>query len=265
MKKIYVISGATGLLANEIYQYLSKYKKNKVFFSHYEKLKSNNKILTFDYSKPKLVCNILDEIKCDVFIHTAGLTNIDECQKNKEKAKFANIEVTKNLIKACKISKKKIKFIYISTDQLFNGKIKTGYSEVSKVKPLNFYAKTKILSENFIKKNYRNYLILRTNFFGKGNKFQKSFSDKIIQNFRPDRKLKSYGSKINAQRNFIKINIANLVEHSIVNKKNINYFKKKLKKDFIKNNIKIHSKYKLKIQLPPDLIKLKFSKLNNYK
>lgn len=90
-------------------------------------------------------------------------------------------------------------------------------------------------------------------------------ADKIIQNFRPDRKLKSYGSKINAQRNFIKINIANLVEHSIVNKKNINYFKKKLKKDFIKNNIKIHSKYKLKIQLPPDLIKLKFSKLNNYK
>jgi dTDP-4-dehydrorhamnose reductase len=196
LKKIYVISGATGLLANEIYQYLSKYKKNKVFFSHYKKLKSNNKILTFDYSKPKLVCNILDEIKCDVFIHTAGLTNIDECQKNKEKAKFANIEVTKNLIKACKISKKKIKFIYISTDQLFNGKIKTGYSEVSKVKPLNFYAKTKILSENFIKKNYRNYLILRTNFFGKGNKFKKSFSDKIIQNLKKGQKVDLFSNVI---------------------------------------------------------------------
>lgn len=196
MKKTYVISGATSLLANELHDHLSKYKKNNVFFSHYKKIKSNNKILVFDYFKPKLVCNILDKVKCDVFIHAAGLTNIEECQKNKKKAKIANIEITKNLIKAIKKCKKKIKFIYISSDQLFDGIDKTGYSETSRVNPLNFYGKTKIASENFIKKNYRNYLILRTNFFGKGNKFKKSFSDNIIDNIKVGRKIHLFSNVI---------------------------------------------------------------------
>lgn len=188
MKKTYIISGATGLLANEIYSYLSKYNNNLVFLSHYKKKKLKNKLLIFDYSNPKSICDILKKVKCDVFIHTAGMTNIEECQKNKNKAKFSNVEITKNLIKACKNMKKKIKFVYISTDQLYDGKNKIGYSESSKVKPLNFYAKTKVLSENFISKNYKNYLILRTNFFGKGNKFKSSFSDKIITNLKKGKK-----------------------------------------------------------------------------
>lgn len=196
MKKTFIISGATGLLANEIYKYLSKFKKNNVFLSHYKKEKSNKKILIFNYSKIQSIYRTLDEYKCDTFIHTAGLTNIEECEKNKKKARFANVKITENLIKACKKSKRKIKFIYISTDQLFDGKTKRGYSETSRVKPLNFYAKTKALSEEIIKKNYTNHLILRTNFFGRGNKYKLSFSDRIIK------KLKS-GKKINLFSNVI--------------------------------------------------------------
>ena len=194
MKKTFIISGATGLLANEIYKYLSKFKKNNVFLSHYKKEKSNKKILIFDYSKIQSIYRILEEYKCDVFIHTAGLTNIEQCEKNKKNARFANIKITENLIKACKKSKKKIKFIYISTDQLFDGKIKAGYSEISRVRPLNFYAKTKALSEQFIKKNYTNYLILRTNFFGRGNKYKLSFSDRIIKNLKTGKKINLFSN-----------------------------------------------------------------------
>ena len=55
-----------------------------------------------------------------------------------------------------------------------------GYSEKSYTNPLNYYAKTKVFCEDYIKKTKKIFLIIRTNFFGKGNKFKKSFSDKIL-------------------------------------------------------------------------------------
>ena len=54
----------------------------------------------------------------------------------------------------------------------------TKYIQKVKNKSIKSYAKTKILSENYIKK-IKKYLTIRTNFFGRGNKFKKSISDRI--------------------------------------------------------------------------------------
>ena len=71
-----------------------------------------------------------------------------------------------------------IKFIFISTDQVYNRNLHQ--NENDKIKSFNYYTETKILSENFIKSNLKNYVILRTNFFGKSIASKKSFSDFII-------------------------------------------------------------------------------------
>ena len=54
---------------------------------------------------------------------------------------------------------------------------------------MNYYAKSKLMSENLIKKNLKNYLILRTNFYGIGPKYRNSFSDWIINSLKNDKNI----------------------------------------------------------------------------
>ena len=82
------------------------------------------------------------------------------------------------------ISKKyKIKFVFISSDQIYDGK-KNIYNERCKTSPINNYGKSKVISENYIKKRLSNYLILRTNFYGVGTKYKITFSEFIINKLR---------------------------------------------------------------------------------
>ena len=185
MKENIFITGATGMLASHLY---AKAKKNyNPLLLHYRKVKLNVKYIKLDYHKKNELKKFFLKFKPKFLIHTAGLTSVDECEKNKKKTLKTNYEITKNLTDICKSFN--INLVYISSDHLFNGKNFNGYSESSKTSPLNLYAKTKVLSENYIKKNLNKYLIIRTNFFGKGNNFKKSFSDKIINSLKKNKRI----------------------------------------------------------------------------
>ena len=55
------------------------------------------------------------------------------------------------------------KIIFMSSIEVFDGK-KGNYNENSKPNPLNLYGKQKLFVENYLKKNSKNYCILRTSF-----------------------------------------------------------------------------------------------------
>ena len=187
MKKLKVyITGGSGLLSVNLATLLNK--KFEIFLNlHKKNIKISNtknvKIDLMNYSKIKY---FFLKYKPDVIIHTAAISNIEYCEMYKKKCKSVNIETTKNISKVCKLLN--IKLIFISTDHLFSG-VKKFYKESSKCKPLNYYAKSKLISENFIKKYLKNYLILRTNFYGIGPKYRSSFSDWIIENLKKKQKI----------------------------------------------------------------------------
>lgn len=148
-----------------------------------------------------------------IIINCTGYTNLEKCEKYKENAIIINYKIVKNITDVC--LKNNIKLIHISTDHLFDGKKKI-YTEKSKMKPVNMYAKTKIMAENYIKKNLKNFLILRTNFF-LNSKGKNTFLDFIIK------KLKE-GNKIYCWDNifFSPLHVLNLIKLSnflILNKK----------------------------------------------
>lgn len=176
MKSKVIITGLTGMLNDYIFNEFKK--KYKVFFFHHRNIKSKKKFIYIKYSDKKKVREYIEKINPVCLIHAAGITNVDVCENNKKKNFEVNFKITKKLVDECK--RKNFFMIYISTDHLFDGKNISGYSEKSKPNPINQYAKCKALSEKYIKTNLDNYLIIRTNFFGKGNKFKNSFSDKII-------------------------------------------------------------------------------------
>jgi len=72
----------------------------------------------FDLAK-SIDLEVIQKIKPEVIIHTAALTNVDECEANKELAYKINVEGTKRLVEIAKDSG--VFFVYVSTDYVFSG------------------------------------------------------------------------------------------------------------------------------------------------
>ena len=133
--------------------------------------------------------NKLLNVEADVIINTVAISNIEFCETNPELAKLTNIDYAVFFAKFCK--KHSIKFVQISTDHLFNGQ-NSFYDELSFKNPLNVYGKTKAIAEDEIIEKNNEALIIRTNFFGWGTSYRRSFSDFIIDNLTLNNKVHLY-------------------------------------------------------------------------
>ncbi len=90
---------------------------------------------------------LFKQIKPDAVIHAAAIANIDFCEKNKAIAESINVTITKTIAGLC--AAQKIKMIHCSTDTVFDG-IKGYYTEDDMPGPVNFYADTKVRSEQIV-------------------------------------------------------------------------------------------------------------------
>ena len=181
-----LIVGSSGFLGSYfVKKFRNKYNlfavinKSKLIQSKVTKLKLN--ILNH-----KQIYSFVKDNNIDLIINFAGLTSVEKCQVNRDKAYTSHVIIPNKLKSIAKFLN--IGFVHISTDHLFDGKYKGKYSEKSKTKPLNIYAKTKLLGENKIK-NYKKSLIIRTNFFGKSLTKKKTFADKILANLKKEKKI----------------------------------------------------------------------------
>ena len=89
----------------------------------------------------------VDIIKPDLVVHTAGMTNVDQCEAFPELANKVNFEIAKIVSDVC--FKNNIDLIFISTDHLFDGSV-PNVSEVHLKNPLNCYGRTKSLGEDYM-------------------------------------------------------------------------------------------------------------------
>jgi len=193
MKKKIFIFGASGLLGLNIINYC-KAKKYKIYVNeHNTKINIKNiNIIKINLNNHVELQNFFSKYKKNSFyvFSFIGMTSIELAEKNKKLALKTNYLINKNICDICK--KTKNKFIFISTDHIFSGQKKM-YSEETKPKAVNYYAKTKIKAENYIKKKNNDALIIRSNFLCKAIKknktiYKKSFSDSIIYNLRNKKK-----------------------------------------------------------------------------
>jgi len=121
------------------------------------------------------------KIEPDYVIHTAALSNVELCEVNPNLAKFVNVTLSANVAEVCNYYN--IPFVHISTDHLFSGEIPFVKEECSP-SPLNYYGETKAKAELEVQRKNLKALIIRTNFFGWGPSYRRSFSDIIIDTLR---------------------------------------------------------------------------------
>ena len=185
------ITGSIGVLGSVLKKKLRI--KNKNLF--------NGKI-----ENKKNVNNWIKTNNFDIIIHLAAIVPIKIVNQNKQKALIVNFEGTKNLVDAVnKYSKKKVWFFFTSTSHVYPFK-STVTNELSRTKPLNYYGKTKLLSEKYILGNTKKLLPCIGRIFSFTSHKQNNFFivPKLISKLRSSKK-QIFIENINHIRDFVTV------------------------------------------------------------
>jgi dTDP-4-dehydrorhamnose reductase len=132
------------------------------------------------------IVRVFEENQCELVIHTVGLANVEECESKPELARHINVQLAINVAKAC--AKLGLPLVHVSTDHLFSGK-EMLMDEGHLTSPRNVYGHTKAEAECQVLQANSNSLVIRTNFYGWGPGYRRSFSDLIIDALRAGREL----------------------------------------------------------------------------
>ena len=131
------LTGADGLVGSRIIELLKNY---------FEFIPLPQK--SMDITDQAQVNSTLKNLDFDIFFHLAAYTNVPGAETNKDLCFKINRDGTKNVFEA--VMKKQKKFVYISTDFVFDG-IKPPYDESSIPNPVGVYASSKFEGEKIVK------------------------------------------------------------------------------------------------------------------
>lgn len=158
-----LITGSNGLLGQKLVRQLLKRNIQFIATSQGENRNPNcpsENYAELDISNDVAIEKLISKHQPTHLIHTAAVTNVDECELNPEKCYSVNVLGSKYLFESCK--KYNVHFQLLSTDFVFDG-VKGNYSEDDEVNPLSVYAQSKVDAENILKNDlYLNWSIVRT-------------------------------------------------------------------------------------------------------
>lgn len=158
---VILITGATGFLGRHIAERVNSFSEYICYSLGFNNIPEINGY-QIDLTDKKKVNEIFDKVRPDLIIHSAALTDVDHCETDLLNAYNLNVQATKNLAEWTLSQNKDIRFVYISTDQVYNN-FQSSASEKD-INPVNFYGMSKLWAEDIVS-TLENYLILRTNFF----------------------------------------------------------------------------------------------------
>jgi len=155
-----LITGITGLLGTALIEENRSRRRIKgIYLGNYRMPDTEFVDYTIcDVSNRNRLFNIFQNDEIDCIIHAGGLASPDICEKKPKLAYASNVLGTKNMIEIAQI--KQAKFIYISTNAVFDGNTPP-YSEEDEPNPINRYGDIKLECESLVRKNLKNYLIVR--------------------------------------------------------------------------------------------------------
>jgi dTDP-4-dehydrorhamnose reductase len=105
------------------------------------------------------VQQLVEKHRPDIIIHAAAMTQVDECERNKDACWDTNVAATRYLIQAAE--KYNAFFLFLSTDFIFDG-LEGPYREDDAPNPLSYYGASKVAAERMIRNSKLRWAIVRT-------------------------------------------------------------------------------------------------------
>ncbi len=160
-----LITGANGMLGSTLTEQLLKTNHQilatgkGIFRCNHLIFNEISSYATLDILNPNDIEDTVAKFQPDAIIHAAAMTQVDDCEQNKELCSRINTVASKQLMAAAQ--KCGASFYYISTDFVFSGE-DGPYKETDKTGPINFYGKSKLQTEEALKESGMNWCIIRT-------------------------------------------------------------------------------------------------------
>ncbi|MCF2486556.1 NAD(P)-dependent oxidoreductase [Dyadobacter sp. CY347] len=162
-KKRILITGSNGLLGQKLVELLARNDQYETFAT----AKGENRLnvlegyhfLEMDVTDAVQVDGVLSQVKPQVIIHTAAMTNVDQCEMEKDACWKLNVTAVEILIEACK--KHNIFLEHVSTDFIFDG-TSGPYKEEDEPNPISFYGWSKYAAEKAVMHSDIQWAIART-------------------------------------------------------------------------------------------------------
>ncbi|MDA9602329.1 sugar nucleotide-binding protein [Flavobacteriaceae bacterium] len=168
MKRILII-GASGFVGNYLFSQLKSITKYIQFGTNHKSY--NRNLISLDYTNSINFLSILSNINPDVIIWSAGIKDFNLLENDHALATNNNVKPIETIVEFINKANKKIHFIFISSDYVFNGE-KGNYNDKQIPNPNTIYGKSKLIAEKIIQKKIKFYSIIRVGaVFAKGSKF----------------------------------------------------------------------------------------------
>ena len=155
MKLRILIVGASGFIGYHMFEEFSKqHHVAGTFYIH-----PANNFMHLDVKDKVEINEVLTSFSPDVIIYPAANPNVEYCETHPEETWEVNVKGTANILEIAK--KIKAKFIFFSSDYIFDGK-EGPYLEEDNPNPINVYGRQKLASEELMRESLKDYLIIRT-------------------------------------------------------------------------------------------------------
>lgn len=147
-----LITGANGLLGQELVRRLAPTDDYEVLATARDEAPRFQtglcEYVSMDVTAPDDVATTFEGFDPDVVVNCAAVSDIAECDENRNRAWAVNARAVKRLAKHCQ--DRRCRLVQVSTDFVFNGK-RGPYDETARPDPVNYYGRTKLAGENAIR------------------------------------------------------------------------------------------------------------------
>ena len=163
MKKRILITGSNGLLGQKLVELLTQQPDIDLIATARgdNRLpgKSGYEYRSMDITDRQQVLDVIAETKPQAIIHTAAMTNVDQCESEKDACWAQNVKAVEYLVEACR--KDDIFLNHVSTDFIFDGTAGP-YAEEAEANPISFYGWSKYAAEKVVIHSGIRWAIART-------------------------------------------------------------------------------------------------------
>lgn len=164
MTKRILVTGSNGLLGQKLVELIRQQPGVELVASS----RGANKLaglypdlhfVALDVTDRAQVQQVLQAQRPTHLIHTAAMTNVDECELNHEACWLQNVTAVEHLIEACE--QLDIHLTHVSTDFVFSGE-QGPLTEEATPGPVNFYGESKLAAEKAVQASSARWAIVRT-------------------------------------------------------------------------------------------------------
>lgn len=163
MKKRILITGANGLLGQKLVDRLTQHTDVDLIAT----ARGTNRLphangytyLPMDITDRQQVLDVVAQTQPQIIIHTAAMTNVDQCESEKEACWAQNVTAVESLVAACELNDTFL--VHVSTDFIFDG-ASGPYDETAEPNPISFYGWSKYAAEKAVTSSAIRWAIART-------------------------------------------------------------------------------------------------------